>query len=196
MIIEFRSHSITEVPGSVFGVLTDMGKQHAYEVGRKHLRGKSFTHAVAAIVNPISTAEGLLRGMGEFNPANIIFTQALMPEVPARWIDYCTGHENRIFAADDIVAKNAVRMAQRLTEYLDQILPDEAHLLLVADGPNIQAVVYGLTKVLIQPLKPCEGVKLAYDHDWNGIGSWDDRRFSIRQEFRLNDPRSIVCVHP
>jgi hypothetical protein len=62
----------------------------------------------------------------------------------------------------DLVATESQRLARTVAEMMGRV-PNGGRALAVGHSPLIEAAVYGLLGMIIEPLRACEGVKLALD---------------------------------
>ena len=65
-------------------------------------------------------------------------------------------------AAPRLVQEETRRLAQGLRDIFDQV-PEGARALAVGHSPLIEAAVYGLTAVIVEPLAECEGVHVTQE---------------------------------
>jgi len=68
-----------------------------------------------------------------------------------------------VMAADPaLVAAEAERLGRALEELFDQV-PEGGRALAVGHSPLIEAAVYGLTRVIVDPLSECQGLTITQD---------------------------------
>lgn len=158
--IEFRRHAEREKDADA---LTPGGRSHAEEVGRT--LAPSY---VAVFVSPaqraVETAAWFLRGSGQRLPGHAVIP-GLLSEQEDRWrrAGKAAGSSRLdAIAAEDseLVETERDRLKTVVEEMLDRV-PEDGTALAVGHSPLIEAAVYGLTGVVIEPLSECQGVAIS-----------------------------------
>jgi broad specificity phosphatase PhoE len=168
--LELRRHARWNREGGGLppGALTSQGELDARSVG-KSMR-KDF---VAVFFSPAQraseTAAGFLRGSRQPPPAVAIDVAGLASEREDEWRSAGeaagSGRLDAMMAAAGspaLVAEESSRMAEVVRSLMDRVADGEAALV-VGHTPLIEAAVYGLTGVIIEPLEQCEGVNLTLE---------------------------------
>jgi Fructose-2,6-bisphosphatase len=112
------------------------------------------------------TVAWIMRGSKQVIPDHAVVPGLASPE-EARWRTAGKAAKSQrldSFLADDpeLVVEEARRMAGVVAELFDQV-PEGGHGLAVSHTPLVEAAVYGLTGVVLEPLTECEGVRLTLD---------------------------------
>ena len=166
--LELRRHAMwnKDAGGFTPGALTPQGQLDARSVG-KTMR-KDF---VAIFFSPAQraseTAAWFLRGSRQPPPATAIDVAGLASEREDEWraAGQAAGSgrlDAMMAAAPALVAEESSRMAGVVRTLMDRISKGEAALV-VGHTPLLEAAVYGLTGVIIEPLEQCEGVNVTLD---------------------------------
>lgn len=156
--IEFRRHAEREKEADA---LSPEGRAHAENVGR------TLPEYGVVFVSPAKraaeTVAWFLRGSGQQVPSHAVVA-GLLSEEEDRWrsagkaagssrVDAIARHDA------DLVQRESTRLKGVVEELFDRI-PEETRAIAVGHSPLIEAAVYGLTGVIIEPLSECEGVAL------------------------------------
>jgi broad specificity phosphatase PhoE len=157
--IEFRRHAERDKDADA---LSRAGVSHAEEVGRT----MSQTFAVV-FVSPArraaETAARFLRASGQPLPEHAVVT-GLLSEQEDQWrrAGKAAGSSrlDAIAAEDPGLVQGERERLREVVEGLFERVPEEGTALAVGHSPLIEAAVYGLTNVLIEPLSECEGVAI------------------------------------
>jgi broad specificity phosphatase PhoE len=150
--------------------LSPDGRAHAETVGR----GLPTDYGVVFVSPARRTAETvawLLRGSGQPVPTHAVVA-GLGSEVEDRWRSAAkaagSSRVDQVSAEDpELVAQEAERLAGAVRELFDHI-PEGMKGLAVGHSPLIEAAVYGLLSLAIEPLGELEGVHLTMD-DQGGV---------------------------
>jgi len=173
--VELRRHAEREKDADA---LSPEGRAHAETVGRT----LSTDYAVLFVSPAKRAAETMalfLRGSGQQLPSHAV-VPGLLSEEEDRWRSAGkAAGSSRIDAIaredPDLIQRESNRLKVVVEELFDRV-PEKGRALGVGHSPLIEAAVYALTGVIIEPLSECEGVVL------------------VRQdpgEFRLEELRSV-----
>jgi broad specificity phosphatase PhoE len=155
--IEFRRHAERQKDADA---LTPEGRSHAEDVGRALA-----TNFALVFVSPAQraaeTVAWFLRGSGKPLPGHAV-VPGLLSEDEDRWRSAGkAAGSSRLDAiaaeAPDLVERESHRL-KALVEELFERVPEDGTALAVGHSPLIEAAVYGLTGVVIEPLSECQGV--------------------------------------
>jgi broad specificity phosphatase PhoE len=157
--LELRRHAIRDPAADA---LSPEGRSQAETVGR----GLPLDYSVLFVSPAQRTAETMayfLRGSGQGLPTHAVIA-GLGSEQEDRWrvAGKAAGSSrlDAIRAQDaDLVREESNRLADVVKELVQRI-PEGGRGLAVGHSPLIEAAVYGLLGVLIEPLSECEGVAL------------------------------------
>jgi broad specificity phosphatase PhoE len=157
--IEFRRHAERETNSDA---LSPLGRSHAEEVGRT-LRTDYALVFVSPARRAAETAAWFLRGSGQQLPGHSVIAGLLSDEEQSwRSVGKAAG-SGRLDAiaaeAPDLVQRESARL-KGVVEELFEHVPERGTALAVGHTPLIEAAVYGLTGVVIEPLSECEGVAI------------------------------------
>jgi broad specificity phosphatase PhoE len=154
--IEFRRHAEREKDADA---LSPEGRVHAENVGR------TLPDYGVVFVSPAKraaeTVAWFLRGSGGQVPPHAVVA-GLLSEEEDRWRS--AGKAARSSRVDaiaredpDLVQREGARL-KGVVEELFARVPEEGRALAVGHTPLIEAAVYALTGVIVEPLSECEGV--------------------------------------
>jgi broad specificity phosphatase PhoE len=160
--LELRRHGEREKDADA---LTEAGRARAEDVGR----GMPTDFAVVFVSPAKRAAETLawlLRGSGQPLPDHAVVRE-LASEAEDRWravAKQATGPRIDTIANVDpsLVEEESMRLA-RVVEGLFDRIPPGGKGLAVGHTPLIEAAVFGLLNLVIEPLAECEGVHLTQD---------------------------------
>jgi broad specificity phosphatase PhoE len=160
--LELRRHAERQKDADA---LTETGRARAEDVGR----GMPTDYAVAFVSPAKRAAETLawfLRGSGQTLPDHAV-VRGLASEAEDRWRAAAKeAGSSRIDAValvdPSLVADESARLAQLIEGLFDRV-PPGGHGMAVGHTPLIEAAVYGLLGLVIEPLVECEGVHLTQD---------------------------------
>ncbi len=173
--IELRRHAKRQ-PG--VDALSDEGRAQAEDVGRTMA-----TDYASIFVSPArraaETVAWFLRASGQQLPVHAV-VPGLASAREDEWRSAATaGGSSRVDAMaeqdPEMVGAESRRLAEALEELFEQV-PEGERALAVGHTPLIEAAVYGLTGVIVEPLGECEGVSVILE---------DEGRYRIR-ELRLS----------
>lgn len=173
--LELRRHAEREKDADA---LTARGRARAEDAGRTLP-----TDYAAVFVSPAKraaeTVAWFLRGSGQHLPEHGV-VEGLASDAEDEWRAAAKAAESsRIDAVArndaDLVARESARLSQVVESLFDRI-PQGGRALAVGHSPLIEAAVYGLMGLIVEPLAECEGVHLTRD---------DQGEYRIR-ELRLN----------
>jgi broad specificity phosphatase PhoE len=157
--IEFRRHAEREKDSDA---LAPQGRSHAEEVGRTLAADYAMVF-VSPARRAAETAAWFLRGSGQQLPGHSVVAGLLSDEEPSWRSAGKAAGSGRLDAiaaeAPDLVQREAARL-KALVEELFEHVPEAGTALAVGHTPLIEAAVYGLTGVVIEPLSECEGVAI------------------------------------
>ena len=158
--IEFRRHAEREKDADA---LSPEGRSHAEDVGRS-----LSTDFAVVFVSPArraaETVAWFLRGSGQQLPQHTV-VRGLLSEEEDRWRSAGkAAGSSRVDAiaaeAPDLVERESNRLKAVVEGLFDRV-PEDGTALAVGHSPLIEAAVYGLTGVVIEPLSECQGVAVA-----------------------------------
>jgi len=161
--LELRRHAIRDPAADA---LSPEGRSQAETVGRS----LPVDYSVLFVSPAQRTAETVaffLRGSGQGLPSHAVIA-GLGSEREDRWraAGKAAG-SSRLDATQaqdaELVEEESARLAGVVMELLDRI-PEGSRGLAVGHSPLIEAAIYGLLGVVIEPLSECEGVALT-SHD-------------------------------
>jgi broad specificity phosphatase PhoE len=146
--------------------LSAEGRAHAESVGR----GLATDYAVVFVSPATRTAETvawLFRGSGQPVPTHAV-VRGLGSEVEDRWRAAAkaagSSRLDGVSEADPgLVASESSRLARVIRDEILPHVPDGMKSLAVGHSPLIEAGVYGLMNLIIEPLRELEGVHLTMD---------------------------------
>lgn len=192
IIFEFRRHSIKDGPKT--GMIGPKGWALAREVGKRHLRGRAYTHFFASpLWRTHQSLAAFDEGAGDFKLRQ---TPAIAPYlVDTRelhglgelWMACHKGAKQGIDMMETAFETNAVlceRLATLSSRRFREAIPkfkDGSHVLIVGHSPNMELMVKGLTDMRIHGLAECEGFVL----------DWQDGHIDVGIGGETLDPRDI-----
>jgi broad specificity phosphatase PhoE len=158
--IEFRRHAEREKEADA---LSPQGRSHAEDVGRS-VRSDYAVVFVSPAKRTAETVAWFLRGSGQQLPGHAV-VPGLLSDVEDRWRSAGkAAGSSRLdaIAAEDpeLVEQERDRLKFLVEELFDRV-PEDGTALAVGHSPLIEAAVYGLTGVVIEPLAECQGVAVA-----------------------------------
>ena len=161
-VIELRRHAARVKDADA---LSPEGRAQAEEVGRS----LPIDYAVVFVSPAMRTAETVahfLRGSGQPLPRHAV-VRGLASEAEDRWRSAAkaagSSRIDAVMAADPaLVTAEAERLGRALEELFDQV-PEGQRALAVGHSPLIEAAVYGLTRVIVDPLSECQGLTITQD---------------------------------
>jgi broad specificity phosphatase PhoE len=158
--IEFRRHAEREKDADALSI---EGRSHAEDVGRTLPTDFAMVF-VSPAQRAAETVAWFLRGSGQQLPGHSVIP-GLLSEDEDRWRSAGkAAGSSRVDAiaaeAPDLVERESSRL-KALVEELFERVPEDATALAVGHSPLIEAAVYGLTGVVIEPLSECQGVAVA-----------------------------------
>lgn len=147
--------------------LSPEGRTQAQDVGRS-LPADYSVMFVSPARRAAETVAWFLRGSGQALPQHTV-SPGLGSEREDRWraAGKAAGSSrlDAIQAQDtDLVEEESARLAGVMVELLDSI-PEGSRGLAVGHSPLIEAAIYGLLGMVIEPLSECEGVALTSHGD-------------------------------
>jgi broad specificity phosphatase PhoE len=162
--IEFRRHAERE---QGVDALSARGRTQAEDVGRTLPADYAFVF-VSPAKRAAETAAWMLRGSGQSLPPHVV-TPGLGTELEERWRRAAKGAgTSRIdaLAAEDprLVQEEAGRLAAAARQMLGR-MGEGRRGLAVGHSPLIEAMMYGLTGAILEPLAECEGVLVTRNRD-------------------------------
>jgi broad specificity phosphatase PhoE len=157
--IEFRRHAEREKDADA---LTPAGRSHAEEIGRTMMPAYAVVF-VSPARRAAETVAWFFRGSGQRLPGHAVIP-GLLSEQEDRWrsAGKAAGSSRLdVIAAEDpdLVQSERERLKAVVEELFEQV-PEDATALAVGHSPLIEAAVYGLTDVVIEPLSECQGVAI------------------------------------
>lgn len=163
-VIELRRHAARAKDTDA---LSPEGRVQAEDVGRA-LRTDYAVVFVSPAQRAAETAAWLLRGSGMPLRAHAV-VPGLASEVEDRWRQAAraagSSRLDAVMATDPgLVADESHRLARTLEGLFDRI-PQGGVALAIGHSPLIEAAVYGLTGVVVEPLGETEGVVLIQDDE-------------------------------
>lgn len=144
--------------------LTSEGVAAAVELGRQ-LRGSYDIAVSSGAQRATQTIACLLAGHGEELPGGVVVVAALRSQVEERWREAYrsagAGDLESLRAADpDLVATDSVGLAEGLRTIFTQI-PEGGRALAVGHSPTNEAAIYGLTGVIVAPMRKGGAISIA-----------------------------------
>jgi broad specificity phosphatase PhoE len=160
--IEFRRHAARAKEADT---LSPEGRVQAEDVGRTLPTDYAFVF-VSPAKRAAETVAWFLRGSRQALPPHAV-VPGLASDLEDRWraaskaagssrLDAVIGHDPAL------VAEESARLAGVARELFDRV-PTGARALAVGHTPLIEAAVYGLMNVIVEPIGTCEGVLLTLD---------------------------------
>lgn len=158
--LELRRHAEREKDADALSL---RGRSHAETIGRT-LRTPYARVFVSPARRAAETVAWFLRGAGQQLPGHGV-VPGLLSEEEDRWrsAGKAAGSSRvDLIAAEapDLVQAETARMKALVEGLFDQV-PDDGTALVVGHSPLLEAAVYGLTGVVIEPLAECQGVAIA-----------------------------------
>ncbi len=146
--------------------LTPDGIAAAVEIGGALTGGYSIAVSSGA-QRATQTIGCLLAGLGEEVPGGVVVVEALRSKVEDRWREAYraagAGDLESLQGVDpDLVAADSEALAQGLRAAFS-LLPEGGRAIAVGHSPTNEAAVYGLTRVMIEPMQKGEGVLITDD---------------------------------
>jgi broad specificity phosphatase PhoE len=155
--IELRRHAEREKDADA---LTPQGRSHAEDVGRT-LPTDYAVVFVSPAKRAAETAAWFLRASGQQLPEHAVVA-GLVSEQEDRWRSAGkaagSSRVDAIAAVDPELVELERERLKALVESLFDRVPEDRTALAVGHSPLIEAAVYGLTGVVVEPLAECEGV--------------------------------------
>jgi phosphohistidine phosphatase SixA len=155
--IEFRRHAEREREADA---LTPQGRSHAEDVGRTFRTDYALVF-VSPARRAAETAAWFLRSSGQQLPQHAVVA-GLLSDQEDRWrsAGKAAGSSRleAIAAEDPDLVEEESKRLKALVEGLFERVPEERTALAVGHTPLIEAAVYGLAGVIVEPLAECEGV--------------------------------------
>jgi len=160
--LELRRHAQRQKDADA---LTPEGRVRAEDVGRT-LAGEYAAVFVSPANRAAETVAWMLRGSGQALPSHAV-VPGLVSEREDEWrAAGSAASSSRLDSVMDqnpgLVAEESERLAGVVRELFDRIKDGESALV-VGHTPVLEAGVYGLTGVIIEPLKELEGVNVTLD---------------------------------
>lgn len=160
--LELRRHAQREKDADA---LTAEGRARAEDVGRT-LPSNYATIFVSPARRAAETAAWFLRGSGQTLPEHAVVS-GLASEREDEWRAAAkaagSGRVDLVAAENSgLVAEESERL-KGVVQGLFERIPEGGRALAVGHSPLIEAAVYGLTSVVLEPLAECEGVHLTLD---------------------------------
>jgi broad specificity phosphatase PhoE len=157
--IELRRHAIR---AKEVDALSPEGRVQAESVGRT-LRSDFTFVFVSPAQRAAETAAWFLRATRQALPPHAV-VPGLTTEVESRWREAAsTARSSRIdavrLADPELVEAESKRLAGVVQEMFARV-PDGGRALAVGHTPLIEAAAFGLTGMVIDPLRECEGVRM------------------------------------
>lgn len=157
--VELRRHAEREKDADA---LSPEGRVHAESVGRT-LSADYAVVFVSPAKRAAETVAWFLRGSGRQVPPHAVIA-GLLSEEEDRWrsAGKAAGSSRIDVMArqdPDLIQRESTRLKGVVEELFDRV-PEEGRGLAVGHSPLIEAAVYALTGVIIEPLSECEGVTL------------------------------------
>jgi broad specificity phosphatase PhoE len=155
--IELRRHAEREKDADA---LSAEGRVHAEDVGRT-LSGEYAVVFVSPAKRTAETVAWFLRGAGRPLPGHAV-VPGLLSDQEERWrsaAKAATSSRIDAIAREDpaLVEQECARLKAVVEGLFDRV-PEGGKALAVGHAPLIEAAVYGLTGVVMEPLSECEGV--------------------------------------
>lgn len=172
-LLELRRHADNDGDA-----LTETGRTTAERVGRS-MEGPFDGVFTSPAKRAAGTAAWLLRGLGQQLPQLHGVTEGLTSRQEERWREAAersgTGRVDDIERADpELVREERPRLADAMLQMFAAI-QDGQRALAVGHSPFLEAGVYALTGMVLEPLGKCEGVLLGHDGE----------RVAVQAELRL-----------
>ena len=160
--LELRRHAIRQRGEDA---LSPEGRVQAESVGRTLPADYAFVF-ISPAKRAAETVAWFLRASRQPLPPHAVVPE-LQSEAEDRWRQAASAAQSSridaIMTVDaGLVATESRRLARALAEMLGRV-PNGRRALAVGHSPLIEAAVYGLLGLIIEPLRKCEGVKLAMD---------------------------------
>jgi broad specificity phosphatase PhoE len=160
--IELRRHAERAKDADA---LSPEGRVQAEDVGRTLRSDYSFVF-VSPAKRAAETVAWFLRASRQQLPPHAV-VPGLASELEERWRaaskKASSSRLDAIMASDPaLVAEESERLAAAVRELFDR-LSDGGRALSVGHSPLIEAAVYGLMSIVVEPLGTCEGVLLTLD---------------------------------
>jgi broad specificity phosphatase PhoE len=164
--IELRRHGAYQKGGLTPGALTHEAQLEARAVG-KTMRTDFAAVWFSPAQRAAETAAWFLRGSHQPPPPVVIEVQGLTSEREDEWREAgSAASSSRLDSVMEqnpsLVAEESDRLAGVVRDLFGRIKEGEAALV-VGHTPLQEAAVYGLTGVIIEPLKELEGMNLTLD---------------------------------
>ena len=162
--ITFLRHAAREKDADA---LSPEGRVQAEDVGRT-LRTDFAMIFVSPAHRTAETVAWLLRGSGQKLPSHSV-TPALATQEEDRWRAAAkaagSSRVDAIRAVDpDLVTGEVERLGRGAEELFDRV-PDGGRALAVGHSPLIEAAVFGLTGVVLEPLAECQGLTITRNNE-------------------------------
>jgi broad specificity phosphatase PhoE len=160
--LELRRHALREKEADA---LTPEGRVRAEDVGRT-LPNDYAAVFVSPTGRAAETAAWFLRASGQLMPSHAV-VPGLRSEREDQWraAGKAAGSSrlDALMEQDpELVAEETKFLANAVAELFDRI-PQGRRALAVGHNPLIEAAVYGLTGVIVDPLAECEGILLTQE---------------------------------
>jgi broad specificity phosphatase PhoE len=160
--LELRRHAIRQKGEDA---LSPEGRVQAENVGRTLPTDYAFVF-ISPAKRAAETVAWFLRGSGRPLPPHAMVPE-LQSEAEDRWRQAASAaNSSRIDAIMTVdaglVATESQRLARAVAEMMGRV-PNGRRALAVGHSPLIEAAVYGLLGLIIEPLRECEGVQLTMD---------------------------------
>jgi broad specificity phosphatase PhoE len=158
--LELRRHAPRDPEEDL---LSAEGRAEAERVGRD-LPGGYVAVFTSPAKRAAETAAWFLRGLGQQLPQRHGVAESLGTSAEDRWRAAAkaagTGRIDAVRTRDpDLVEEESARLAAGARELLTGV-PEGGRALAVGHSPLIEAAVFGLTGVTLEPLRECEGILL------------------------------------
>jgi broad specificity phosphatase PhoE len=146
--------------------LSPDGRAHAESVGRT-LPTDYGVVFVSPAKRAAETVAWFLRGSGQPVPSHAVVA-GLASDVEDRWRTAAKAAGSSrmdVLATEDaeLVTDESARLARLVRDELFGRIPDGMKALAVGHSPLIEAAVYGLLNLVVEPLRECEGIHLTMD---------------------------------
>jgi broad specificity phosphatase PhoE len=160
--IELRRHADRAKDADA---LSPKGRAQAEDVGRT-LRTDYLFVFVSPAKRAAETVAWFLRGSRQSLPPHAV-VPGLASDLEDRWRaaakEAGSSRLDALMAHDPaLVAEESSRLAATVADLFGRVAED-GRALAVGHTPLIEAAVYGLVNVVVEPLEPCEGVQLTLD---------------------------------
>ena len=164
--IELRRHGAYQKGGLTPGALTHEAQLEARAVG-KSMRTDFAAVWFSPAQRAAETAAWFLRGSRQPPPPVLTEVPGLTPEREDEWREAgSAASSSRLDSVMEqnpgLVTEESERMAGLVRELFGRLKDGEAALV-VGHTPLLEAAVYGLTSVIVEPLKELEGVNMTLD---------------------------------